>query len=160
MKTKSGSKLVRSHFEWTLFRQAFDVAVKVFQLSKRFPPEEKYSLTDQVRRSSRSVSANIAEAWRRRRYKGAFLMRLNDAEAEAAETQIWLAHAVHCDYVKREEVSEVIRNYESIMGALVNLSRHPEPWLLPKHSDASQDAETKTQRSPPQNPKTSPSQEP
>ena len=73
-----------------VYQIAFDVAMKIFELSKNFPKEEKYSLIDQIRRSSRSVCANLAEAWRRRRYKGSFLSKLNDAEAEAAETQVWL----------------------------------------------------------------------
>ena len=159
METKPSSKLVKSHFEWDIFKQAFDAAMQVFHLTKSFPVEERFSLTDQVRRSSRGVSANIAEAWRRRRYKGTFLMRLNDAEAEAAETQTWLAHAVHCDYLKREQVSEIMRRYETIIGTLVNLSCHPEPWLLPTPSDSTQ-ASTQSRRAATPNPNPSKPQNP
>jgi four helix bundle protein len=78
---------IKTHQDLEVYRVAFDAAMKVFGLSKGFPAEERYSLTDQFRRSSRSVCANLAEAWRKRRYKAAFLAKLNDSEAEAAETQ-------------------------------------------------------------------------
>jgi len=78
---------------------AMAAAVHIFEISKRFPVEERYSLTDQVRRSSRSVCANIAEAWRKRHYPNAFVSKLGDAEAEAAETEVWLEMAVRCGYL-------------------------------------------------------------
>ena len=77
---------IKTHRDLEVYRMAFEGAMKIFELSKSFPKEETYSLTDQVRRSSRSVCTNIAEAWRRRRYERSFVSRLNDAEAEAAET--------------------------------------------------------------------------
>jgi four helix bundle protein len=76
--------------------------MKLFELSRKFPVEERYSLTDQVRRSSRSVSANTAEAWRKRRYPAAFVSKLSDAEGEAAETQTWIQFAVSCGYLEAE----------------------------------------------------------
>jgi four helix bundle protein len=84
-------KLIQSHRELEVYQLAFETAMRVFELSKSFTKEERYSLTDQIRRSSRSVCANLAEAWRKRRYEGAFLLKLNDAEAEAAEQfqKIW-----------------------------------------------------------------------
>ncbi|HEX8196634.1 MAG TPA: four helix bundle protein [Pyrinomonadaceae bacterium] len=82
-------KIIR-HQDLDVYRKAFDASMQIFELSKDFPKEETYSLTDQVRRSSRSVCANIAEAWRKRRYQAAFISKLNDCEAEAAETQTWL----------------------------------------------------------------------
>src|SRR6266567_3066128 len=96
------AKLVRSHVELEVFKKAFDVAMKFFELSKSFPKEETYSLTDQGRRSSRSVCANIGEAWRKRRYEAYFKSKLTDAEGEAAETQVWIQFAVRCGYVNRE----------------------------------------------------------
>ena len=81
---KKREHLINNHEDLEVYQLAFDTAMKIFELSKNFPPEEKYSLTDQIRRASRSVCSNIAEAWRRRRYKGSFLSKLNDAEAEAA----------------------------------------------------------------------------
>lgn len=81
-----GRKPIQSHRELEVYQLAFEAAMRIFEVTKSFPPEERYSLTDQIRRSSRSVCANLAEAWRRRRYVGSFVNRLNDSEAEAAET--------------------------------------------------------------------------
>src|SRR4030066_2315426 len=83
-------KLIRTHYDREVYQIAFELAMKIFQKSKFFPKEERFSLTDQVRRSSRSVCTNIAEAWRKRRYKAAFIAKLRDAEREAAETKVWL----------------------------------------------------------------------
>jgi four helix bundle protein len=88
-----GEKILR-HQDLIVYRKAVEAAMQILEISKTFPKEETYSLTDQIRRSSRSVSANIAEAWRKRRYVAAFISKLNDAEGEAAETQTWLEFAV------------------------------------------------------------------
>ena len=109
---------------------AFDAAMKIFELSKTFPQEEKYSLTDQIRRSSRSVCANLAEAWRRRRYKGSFLTRLNDAEAEAAETQVWLKFAVKCNYLDLDKGRELYSQYNQILAVIVKMPNCPDKCLL------------------------------
>ena len=90
---------IRDFKELNVYRTAFDAAFSVFELSKRFPRDERYSLTDQVRRSSRSICANIAEAWRKRRYPASFVSKLSDADAEAAETQVWLDIALRCGYI-------------------------------------------------------------
>ena len=95
-----GKEPIKSHEDLEVYRMAFDAAMTIFQLSKKFPVEERYSLTDQIRRSSRSVCANLAEAWRKRRYEAAFVAKLNECEAEAAETQTWLKFAVKCDYLE------------------------------------------------------------
>jgi four helix bundle protein len=87
-------KFVQNHTDLEVYQIAFDVAMRVFELSKKFPVEERYSLTDQIRRSSRSVCANLAEAWRKRRYEAAFVAKISDSEAEAAESQAWLQFAV------------------------------------------------------------------
>ena len=81
---------IESFRELRVYQVAMDAAMEIFNISKTFPPEEKYSLTDQVRRSSRSVCSNLGEAWRKRRYKAAFIAKINDAETESCETQIWL----------------------------------------------------------------------
>ena len=125
----NGRKLV-SHRDLEVYQMAFKAAMTIFELSKKFPPEERYSLTDQIRRSSRAVCSNIAEAWRRRRYEGSFLSRLNDAEAEAAETQSWLEFAVACTYLQPEETREIYATYNEIIAKLVNMINNPEPWLL------------------------------
>src|ERR1043166_4388111 len=98
---------ITRHTELDVFKKAFATAMKVFELSKAFPKEETYSLTDQIRRSSRSVAANICEAWRKRRYEAAFISKLSDAEAEAAETQTWLQFAVSCKYLPGENASSL-----------------------------------------------------
>src|SRR6266511_2440283 len=90
---------IQSHTDLDVYRNAFETAMAIFEMSKGFPKEETYSLTDQVRRSSRSVCANLAEAWRKRRYEAAFISKLSDVEAEAAETQVWVEFAVACEYL-------------------------------------------------------------
>jgi four helix bundle protein len=104
--------------------------MRVFELSKSFPPEERYALTGQIRRSSRSVCGNIAEAWRKRRYEAAFVSKLNDAESEAAETQTWIRFAVECGYLSRELEQELYQIYDYIIGKLVNMIVNPTPWIL------------------------------
>src|SRR5213078_4192966 len=90
---------ITTHSQLDVYRKAFDTAMRIFRLSKKFPKEEIYSLTDQIRKSSRSVCSNLAEAWRKRRYEAAFISKLSDAEAEAGETQSWLEFAVQCEYM-------------------------------------------------------------
>ena len=94
--------MIKHHKDLEIYKIAFDTAMKIYELSKKFPKEETYSLTDQIRRSSRSVCANLAEAWRKRRYEAAFRAKLNDSEAEAAETQTWIEFAVKCNYLDVE----------------------------------------------------------
>src|ERR1051326_4057401 len=101
------SERITSHHELDVYKVAFATAMRVFEASKAFPKEEKYSLTDQIRRSSRSVCANLAEAWRKRRYEAAFIAKLSDAESELAETQVWLEFAVKCGYLDREIAKEL-----------------------------------------------------
>src|SRR5580704_5050964 len=102
----------------------------LFEVSKGFPREETYSLTDQIRRSSRSVCANLAEAWRKRRYEAAFISKLSDAEAEAAETQVWIEFAVRFGYLDREAGLHMYDQYDKILGSLVAMISRPEPWLM------------------------------
>jgi four helix bundle protein len=123
-------KLVASHVDLEVYGKAFDAAMRVFELSKRFPKEETYSLTDQSRRASRSVCSNIAEAWRKRRYEAAFVSKLSDCEGEAAETQVWLQFAVKCGYVPREDVTDLYRTYDEIVRMLVAMISRPKRWLL------------------------------
>ncbi|MDV2998340.1 MAG: hypothetical protein N4J56_008045 [Chroococcidiopsis sp. SAG 2025] len=123
---------VRSHKDLRVYQTAFDGAMQIFELSKKFPVEEKYSLTDQIRRSSRSVCANMAEAWRKRRYEAAFIAKLIDSEAEAAETQTWIEFAVKCNYLDVEVGRELYGTYNQVIGSLVNMTNNPTPWLM-KH---------------------------
>src|SRR4051795_4152922 len=110
---------IQSHTELDVYRAAFDASMQIFEMSKGFPKEETYSLTDQVRRSSRSVCANLAEAWRKRRYQAAFISKLSDAESEAAETQVWLEFAVKCGYLHRDEAVLLYQAYDGILGTIV-----------------------------------------
>jgi four helix bundle protein len=121
---------IRGHEELEVYQLAFEMAMQLFQISKRFPVEERYSLTDQMRRSSRSVCANLAEAWRKRRYRAAFIAKLSDSEAEAAETQTWINFAVRCGYLKPELGKDLSQNYDRILGKLVKIIHNPSPWLI------------------------------
>ena len=119
-----------THRDLEVYKRSFDSATEIFELSKRFPKEEVYSLTDQIRRSSRSVCANLAEAWRERRYGGAFKSKLNDVEAEAAETQTWLEFAVACGYLERELGSNLQKTYDGILATLVGVINHSDTWVI------------------------------
>ena len=126
--------MIRSHDELDAYQLAFQAAMNIFEVSKGFPREETYSLTDQIRRSSRSVCSNIAEAWRKRRYEAAFVAKLNDAESEAAETQTWLRFAVECEYLVEQEAQQLHRTYDHCIGKLVNMIINPSPWILKRRT--------------------------
>ncbi len=126
------SERIRTHGELEVFRKAMGAAMEIYELSKSFPTEERYSLTDQVRRSSRSVCANLAEAWRKRRYEAAFVNKLSDAEAEAAETQVWLEFAVKCNHVPRDIAAPLYQTYDQIIATLVGMITHPQTWIIKK----------------------------
>jgi len=105
--------------------------MELFELSKEFPRQETYSLTDEMRRSSRSVTTCIAEAWRKRRYEAAFVSKLNDAEAEAAETQDWIDYAVKCGYLERTAAVRLFKEYDAILATLVGMITHADKWVFP-----------------------------
>jgi len=119
---------IRSHRELEVYVLSFQTAMKIFEISKGFPKEETYSLTDQIRRSSRSVCANLAEAFRKRRYPKSFVSKLSDSESEAAETQTWLDFSLNCKYITEAEHHDLNETYDKILGKLVNMSLHPEDW--------------------------------
>ena len=108
------------------YRKGYELAMEIFVITKRFPPEEKYSLTDQIRRSSRSVCANLVEAYRRRRYKNYFLSKLNDCESENTETQIWLDFSHDCNYISNEEYITLTKKNDET-GKLI--------WYMINYSD-------------------------
>ena len=124
-------KRTYSYRDLRVFANAMNVSMNIYELTKTFPTEEKYSLTDQVRRSSRSVCANIAEAWRKRRYRAAFIAKLSDAESEACETQVWLEFARNCGYLDEEASEGLHQEYEIIMRQLMNMVQNVEKWLIP-----------------------------
>jgi four helix bundle protein len=121
---------IQSHRDLDVYRKAFDAAMGMFEFSKKFPKEETYALTDQLRRCSRSVCANLAEAWRKRRYAGAFICKLSDAEGEAAETQTWLQFSVKCGYLDRDRAMPLHETYEEVLRMIVAMIAHPESWVI------------------------------
>ena len=126
------TRKIRSHRELEVYGKAFEMAMSIFEATKCFPKEEMYSLTDQIRRSSRSVSANLAEACRKRRYEAAFVSKLSDAETEAAETQVWLEYSVSCGYLPRTSAAKIYREYNNIIGKIVNMINQPAVWIIGK----------------------------
>ena len=126
------NKPIRNHHELEVYQLAFESAMRIFDFTKGFPVEERYSLTNQIRRSSRSVCANITEAWRKRRYEAAFVSKLSDAEAEAAETQTWIQFAVKCQYLEKGIGEEIYKSYDQVIGKLVMMIHHPKSWILKK----------------------------
>ena len=121
---------IQEHTDLEVYRKAFDGAMLIFEVTKKFPKEEAYSLRDQIRRSSRSVCANLAEAWRKRRYKAAFVSKLSDAEGEAAETQVWLQFAVSSGYLEREGSASLYQTYDEIIRMLVSMINKPQFWVI------------------------------
>ena len=121
---------IREHTELEVYKKAFDAAMSIFLATKKFPKDEMYSLTDQIRRSSRSVCANLAEAWRKRRYKAAFIAKLSDAEAEAAETQVWIQFALSCGYLNQDTSDSLYQKYDEILRMLVAMINRPQSWII------------------------------
>jgi len=125
-------KKVKTHCDLEVYRKALDAAMGIFELSRRFPKEETYSLTDQTGRSSRGVCANIAEAWKKRRYEAALVSKLSDSETEAAEIQVWLEFAVKCGYLSRDDGKQLYTTYDEIIATIIGMINHPETWVLPR----------------------------
>ena len=121
---------INTHKDLRVYQLSFESGMEIFQVSKKFPKEEIYSLTDQVRRSSRSVSSNLAEAWRKRRYEKAFIAKLSDCEWEAAETQVWLDYALACEYINEETYTTLYKKYDYILGMLVVMGNNFDKWKL------------------------------
>lgn len=123
--------MITKHQDLEVYKKAFESAMDIFLVSKSFPKEETYSLTDQMRRSSRSVCANLAEAWRKRRYQSAFVAKLSDAEGEAAETQTWIEFAVKCEYLDRDTGRRLYLVYDEVLRMIVSMIASADRWVLP-----------------------------
>ena len=123
-------EIIKSHRDLRVYKLAFATAQEIFEITKKFPAVEKYSLIDQIRRSSRSVCANIAEAFRMRRYPAAFISKLTQSEGEAAETEVWLEFAEACDYISTILRNELESKYEYILGMLINMINSAEKWKV------------------------------
>lgn len=121
---------VRTHFDLEVYRKAFNASMHLFELTKQFPKEETYSLTDQIRRSSRSVCANLAECWRKRIYKASFVAKIVECEGEAAETQTWIQYAVTCGYLDRSTGAEIFSVYDEVIRMLVAMRSNPDKWCF------------------------------
>jgi four helix bundle protein len=121
---------IKSYRDLRVYQLAMEAAMEIFELTKSFPVEEKYSMTDQMRKSSRSVCTNIAEGWRKRRYKAAFIAKFSDSEGEAAETQVWLEFAMRCKYISNEVFERLDDKYDHIIGQLVKMIDNADDWLI------------------------------
>lgn len=108
--------------------KGFSLAMEIYQLSKSFPKEEKYSMTDQIRRSSRSVCANLVEAYKRRRYRDYFISKLNDSETENAETQVWLEFALACCYISKEKYDELTGRNNEVAKLILYMLNNPDKF--------------------------------
>jgi four helix bundle protein len=128
-------KKIRSVRDLDVYKKAFNTAMEIFKISKTFPNEEKYSLTDQIRRSSRSVCANLAEGWRKRRYKAVFINKLSDSIAEAAETQTWLEFALSCNYLNKEIFNRLNAEYEHIFAMLHTMEKKADSFCQNNSSE-------------------------
>jgi len=114
--------------ETTVFKKAFALAMEIFTISQKFPKEEKYSLTDQIRRSSRSVCANIAEAYRKRRYPAHFVSKISDSDAENSETQVWLLFSLECEYIDKSIYQKLLEKSEEVGKLLSHMMSNPEKY--------------------------------
>ena len=121
---------IRSYKELRVYQAAIDAAMRIFEITKTFPSEERFSMVDQMRRASRSVCSNIGEAWRKRRYPAHFVSKLSDSEGEAEETRVWLDLAVRCRYISETEANELDETYDGILGQLVRMIERPDQWTI------------------------------
>jgi four helix bundle protein len=119
---------MRGYRDLKVYQLAYKLAMEIFNESKSFPKEERYSLTDQIRRSSRSVATNIAEGYRKRRYQNMFISKMADADSEMAETQVWLDFAYDCNYLSEERHDELMSGYEDIGKMLGSMITTPEKF--------------------------------
>ena len=119
---------LKGHRDLKVYQLAYKLAMEIFHLSKAFPKEEKFSLTDQIRRSSRSIAANIAEGFRKRQYPKMFVSKLADADGEATETQVWLDFARDCEYLLQTRHIELIKGYEEVGKMLGTMMSIPEKF--------------------------------
>jgi len=122
--------MVSNFNDLIVYQKAHKLAMDIFELSSNFPKEEKYSLTDQIRRSSRSVSTNIAESWAKRLYIKAFVNKLTDSLGEEFETEDWLNYSRDCKYIKEAEYAKVLSGYDEVRKMLISMINNPEKWTI------------------------------
>jgi len=119
---------IRHFRDLEVYIRAFGAAMKIFRISKNFPKEERFSLVDQIRRSSRSVCANLAEGWRKRRYIAVFKNKMTDSMQEASETQCWLEFCIACYYMNQDEFDSLDDEYEQIIAMLNSMERNADKF--------------------------------
>ncbi len=124
------SEVIKHFRDLKVYQNAKKAAMEIYELTKGFPKEEKFSLVDQIRRSSRSVCSNIAEAWHKRRYKASFVAKLSDSEGEAAETQVWLDFSHDCKYLNQDTYTRLDDEYAKIIGQLIRMINDPSKWTF------------------------------
>ena len=129
-KPSNHGEFVKDYEDLRVFQGAMDAAMQIFDVTKKFPTEERYSLVDQIRRSSRSVCAKIADAWRKRRYRAAFVAKLSDAEAEAGETQVWLKFSERCGYLDQDSGKELDDAYRHIIAQIIRMIDEADKWTF------------------------------
>jgi four helix bundle protein len=124
------SEKIDSHRDLEVYKFAFAAAMEIFQISKTFPAEERYSLTDQIRRASRSVCSNLAEVWRKRMYKAVFVNKLSDSMQEASEKQTWLDFCLACKYINYSAFKKLDHEYEKILGMLNSMEMKADKFCF------------------------------
>jgi four helix bundle protein len=119
---------INSFKDLIVYQKAYKLAMEIFEISKSFPKEEKYSLTDQIRRSSRAVTSCLAESWAKRRYEKAFVNKLSDSLGEENETEVWLDYSKDCQYILPETHSKLISEYLEVRKMLISMINNPDKW--------------------------------
>jgi four helix bundle protein len=119
---------IESFKDLIVYQKAYKLAMEIFEISKSFPKEERYSLTDQMRRSSRSITACIAESWAKRKYEKAFVNKLTDSLGEEFETENWLDYSNDCKYIQKETHDRILSEYDEVRKMLISIINHPEKW--------------------------------
>jgi four helix bundle protein len=122
---------INSFKELIVYQKAYKLAMEIFEVSKAFPKEEKYSLTDQIRRSSKSISANIAEAWARKKYIKSFVNKLTDSLGEEFETEVWLDFAKDSQYLSKEDHARLTKDYDEVRKMLISMIANPDKFFRP-----------------------------
>ncbi len=122
--------MVKGYRELIVYQKAYKLAMEIFEITRSFPREEKYSLTDQIRRSSRSVTSNLAEAWARKQYIKSFINKLTDSLGEEYETEVWLDYSRDCGYISLSTHSDLMNKSDEVRKMLLSMINHPEKWHL------------------------------
>jgi four helix bundle protein len=122
--------MLKGHRDLKVYQLAYKLAMEIFNESKTLPIEERYSLTDQIRRSSRSVATNIVEAFRKRRYPNMFVSKLSDSDTEATETQVWLDFSLDCGYLSRGSYEKLVKGYAEVGKMLGSMMSTPEKFNI------------------------------